>query len=112
MTVNRARKSLAIPKGAKVVAWSAEEDEETSALVTRLEAEAERDIAPGTVSLRWGKGQIAVVKRAAAMIGIPYQTYLKQVVYRQALADIASAAAALKPDTQARPSSKRARSRE
>jgi len=29
-----------------------------------------------------------VVKRAAALMGVPYQTYLKQVVFRQALADI------------------------
>jgi len=29
-----------------------------------------------------------VVKRAAALMGVPDQTYLKQVVFRQALADI------------------------
>jgi predicted DNA binding CopG/RHH family protein len=39
--------------------------------------------------------QIAVVKRAATIIGIPYQTYLKQVVFDQALADIEHAEAVL-----------------
>jgi predicted DNA binding CopG/RHH family protein len=79
----------------KVVADRVEEDAEMSELVTRLEEEADRDIAAGTVSLRWGKEQIAVVKRAAAIMGIPYQTYLKQVVFKQALADIEQAEAVL-----------------
>ena len=47
------------------------------------------------MTLRWGKEQIAVVKRAAAIMGIPYQTYLKQVVFRQALADIEHAESVL-----------------
>ena len=66
-----------------------------SEMVTRLEEQADRDIAAGTVTLRWGKEQIAVVKRAAAIMGIPYQTYLKQVVFKQALADIEQADAVL-----------------
>lgn len=69
----------------KVVADHVEEDPEVSEMVTRLETEADRDIAAGTVTLRWGKDQIAVVRRAAAIMGVPYQTYLKQVVFRQAV---------------------------
>ena len=42
-----------------------------------------------------GREQIAVVKRAAALMGVPYQTYLKQVVFKQALADIQQAEAVL-----------------
>ena len=72
----------------KVVAERVEEDADVSELVTRLEEEADREIAAGTVTLRWGREQIAVVKRAAAIMGVPYQTYLKQVVFKQALADI------------------------
>jgi len=72
----------------KVVADHVEEDPEVAEMVTRLEAEADREIAAGTVTLRWGREQIAVVKRAAKLMGVPYQTYLKQVVFRQALADI------------------------
>lgn len=81
----------------KIVADHVEENEEVSDLVTRLEAEADRDIAAGTVTLRWGREQIAVVKRAAALIGVPYQTYLKQVVFKQAIADIEHAEAVLGP---------------
>ncbi len=79
----------------KVVADRVEEDAEMSEMVTRLEDQADQDIAAGTVTLRWGKEQIAVVKRAAALMGIPYQTYLKQVVFKQALSDIEQADAVL-----------------
>ncbi|MGH2367403.1 MAG: hypothetical protein ACRDI2_04315 [Chloroflexota bacterium] len=79
----------------KVLADRVEEDPVVSELVTRLEAAADRELAAGTVTLRWGREQIAVVKRAAALMGIPYQTYLKQVVFRQALADIERTEAAL-----------------
>jgi predicted DNA binding CopG/RHH family protein len=79
----------------KVVADRVEEDAEISELVTRLEEAADWEIASGTVTLRWGKQQIAVIKHAAAIMGVPYQTYLKQVVFKQALADIDRAQAAL-----------------
>ncbi len=79
----------------KVVANRVEEDAEMSEMVTHLEDEADREIAAGTVTLRWGKEQIAVVKRAAAIMGVPYQTYLKQVVFKQAVADIEQAEAVL-----------------
>ena len=54
---------------------------------------AQRELEAGSVTLRWGKEQIGVVKRAASLIGVPYQTYLKQVVFKQALTDIAQAEA-------------------
>lgn len=79
----------------KLVSDHVEEDVDVSALVTRLEAAADRELAAGTVTLRWGREQIAVVKRAAGLMGVPYQTYLKQVVFRQALADIAQSEAVL-----------------
>lgn len=79
----------------QIIADRVEEDPEVAALVTRLEAAADRELAAGTVTLRWGREQIAVVKRAAALIGVPYQTYLKQVVFKQAVADIEHAEAAL-----------------
>lgn len=79
----------------KVVADRVEEDADVSEMVTRLEEEADREIAAGSVTLRWGKDQIAVVKRAAAIMGVPYQTYLKQVVFKQAIADIEHAEAVL-----------------
>ncbi len=91
----------------KVVDERVEEDAEVSELVSRLEAAADRELATGSVTLRWGKGHIAVVKRAAAILGVPYQTYLKQVVFRQALADIEHAEAVLGPEPQPRGSRRR-----
>lgn len=79
----------------KIVAERVEEDAEVSELVSRLEDEADRELASGAVTFRWGKVQIATVKRAAALLGVPYQTYLKQVVFRQALEDIEQAEAVL-----------------
>jgi hypothetical protein len=64
----------------RVVADRIVEDEATSDLVTRLEAEADRDIAAnlgpaGVVTLRW----------------------VKQVVFKQAVADIEQSQRALSP---------------
>ena len=83
------------PVGLKKVADRVQEDLEVSDFVTRLEAEADAEIASRTVTLRWGTRQIEVVRRAAALMGIPYQTYLKQVVFRQALVDIERAESVL-----------------
>jgi predicted DNA binding CopG/RHH family protein len=85
------RRAKPRPMEMKVVAERVDEDAEVSELVSRLEDEADREVAAGTVTLRWGKEQIEVVKHAAAIPGVPYQTYLKQVVFRQALADIEQA---------------------
>jgi len=94
-----------------VVEERAGEDAEVSELVSRLEAEADREIAAGVVTLRWGKEQIGVVKRAAAILGVPYQTYLKQVVFRQAVADIEQAQAVLTRSPQPKDPGRRPHSR-
>ncbi len=69
---------------------------------TRIEeavAQADQDLAahtPGTevrVNFRWGQKQLDLVRQAAALADVPYQTYLKQAVYRQAVADLKDAAA-------------------
>jgi predicted DNA binding CopG/RHH family protein len=60
-----------------------------------MEELADEEAGPVAITLRWGRGQVDLVKRAAALMGVPYQTYLKQVVFRQALADIEQARAAL-----------------
>ena len=83
------------PIDMRIVADRVEEEPDVSELVTRLEAEADQELAAGSVTLRWGRDQIAVVKRAASLMGVPYQTYLKQVVFKQALADIEHAEAVL-----------------
>ncbi|GEM_PF-3004591 len=44
------------------------------------------------VNFRWGREQLDLVKRAARLMGVPYQTYIKQVVYRQCMVDLKAAA--------------------
>jgi predicted DNA binding CopG/RHH family protein len=55
-------------------------------------AEAQRQIEIADeecrVSFRWGSSQVEVVKRVADQMGVSYQQYIKQVVYRQAQADL------------------------
>ncbi len=40
------------------------------------------------INFRWGLSQLAIVRQAAELIGVPYQDYIKQVLYRQAHADL------------------------
>ena len=47
------------------------------------------------VNFRWGRPQLGVIKRAADLIGVPYQTYLKQIAMERALADISRYQAAM-----------------
>jgi hypothetical protein len=61
--------------------------------VTRMSEEADREIEEARVNFRWGKAQVETVKRAADVIGVPYQTYIKLAVFRQAMADLAAARA-------------------
>jgi predicted DNA binding CopG/RHH family protein len=90
-----ARAERSATRKLRVIAERVQEDEKTSELINRLEAEADREVASHSVTLRWRPAQIAVVKRAAAIFGVPYQTYMKQVVFRQALEDLRQAEAAL-----------------
>ncbi|MCL4369875.1 MAG: hypothetical protein M1380_03060 [Chloroflexi bacterium] len=58
--------------------------------------QADREIEETRVNFRWGKLQVDTVKRAAALAGVPYQTYIKQVVFRQAVADLRAAQGVVK----------------
>ena len=71
-------------KGPFPVDVSEEEDTKIQAVIDQ----AEEDIAAARVSFRWGREQIAIIKRAAALFGVPYQTYLKEAALRQAIADL------------------------
>jgi len=64
-----------------------------SARVDEAVAQAEHDIEEARVNFRWGLAQVALIKRAADLAGVPYQTYIKQVVFRQAIEDLKDAAA-------------------
>ena len=45
-------------------------------------AQAEHDLEAMRVDFRWGRAQVDMVKRAAKLFGVPYQTYMKDVVFR------------------------------
>lgn len=40
------------------------------------------------VNFRWGSAQLDIVKLVAEKMGVPYQQYIKQVLFRQAHADL------------------------
>lgn len=66
-------------------------DADTDAHVQHAIAEADEDVAgldEVRVNFRWGRGQVDTLKRAAAIYGVPYQTYLKIVALRAAQADL------------------------
>ena len=56
--------------------------------IEELEEQAERDIQAMNVNFRWGREQVAIVKKAASAMGLPYQVYIKHVILKQALADL------------------------
>lgn len=49
---------------------------------------AEKDIEEARIFFRWNKRQLNIVKEAAALSGVPYQTYIKMVLYNQSIKDI------------------------
>lgn len=58
------------------------------------------------ITLRWGTQQLDIVRRAARVAGIPYQTYLKEAVIRRAIEDLRGAreiGIELPPPTTSRP---------
>ena len=68
--------------------------EEHAAEILDMLDEAERDAeqagAQVRVNFRWGTEQLALVKEAAAVQGLPYQVYIKKVLYDGATADLAA----------------------
>ncbi len=69
--------------------------EDESARFGEMEEQAERDakreIREQRVNLRWSRDQVELIRQAAAIYGITYQTYLKQAAVRQALVDLKAA---------------------
>jgi predicted DNA binding CopG/RHH family protein len=61
-----------------------------AAFFAKLTHDAEADLEAARVNFRWTKYHVDLVKAAAAEIGIPYQTYIKQVVYKQVIQDLRS----------------------
>ena len=60
-------------------------------LINKFIVQAEKDIEESRVNFRWGTEQVELVKKVAKLMGITYQTYIKQVVYRQCLQDLKDA---------------------
>ncbi len=61
----------------------------SDALVQKKIAEAEEELAKEVrVNFRWRREQLQLVQQAAEKIGIPYQTYVKYVLFKQAVADL------------------------
>lgn len=89
--------------------------EEEAKLFAHEIAQAEEDFEEEQslrVNFRWKKPQLAVVMQAADAIGVTYQTYIKQTVFRQAVQDIQASSAAYKTVqsvNQAKPAKKRAK---
>lgn len=64
---------------------------EEEAIVQRQMDQLEREPLPVSTALRWGREQIEIVRRAARLAGVPYQTYLKQAAIRTAIEDLRAA---------------------
>src|SRR6266581_1180551 len=62
--------------------------------LARLEVAADARYEEERVNMRWLRAALDTVREAARLHGVPYQTYVKQVAYRQALTDLKDAAAA------------------
>lgn len=43
------------------------------------------------VNLRWQTAQVEMIKRAARLAGVPYQTWIKQVAWRHAIQELKDA---------------------
>jgi hypothetical protein len=69
------------------VELSPEEDAEVRRQIEQ--ADSERDDAP--VTMRWKRQQLEIIRRAARLAGVPYQTYLKQVAVQRAIKDLRAA---------------------
>jgi hypothetical protein len=48
---------------------------------------ADTELDATRVNFRWHREPLALIKTVAEAMGVPYQTYIKQVLYRQAMED-------------------------
>jgi predicted DNA binding CopG/RHH family protein len=67
---------------------SPEEEAEIEKQMAQLEADPEPTV---STALRWGRAQLDVVRHAARLAGVPYQTYLKEAAFRSAIRDLRAA---------------------
>lgn len=75
------------------VTYGAEFDAKVDAMTAQAEADvAARKSGEVHVHFRWDAAHLDFVKKAAELQGIPYQVYIKDCVFRQALRDVAQTA--------------------
>jgi predicted DNA binding CopG/RHH family protein len=74
----------------KVVGMGEERDAEILEMLEQAERDAEQEGAQVRVNFRWGAEQLALVKEAARVQGLPYQIYIKKALYDRASADLTS----------------------
>ncbi len=66
-------------------------DAKTSRMIEKKIAEAEAELSKEVrINFRWGNEQLRLIQGVAQKLGVPYQTYIKQVLYRQAIQDLKS----------------------
>ena len=56
--------------------------------IEKMIDKAENDLEEERVYFRWKKQQLDLVKKAASIMGMPYQTYMKSALMRQTIEDI------------------------
>ena len=67
-----------------------ERDADILDMLEQAERDAEQEGAQVRVNFRWGAEQLAIVKGAARVQGLPYQVYIKKVLDDGASADLAA----------------------
>jgi predicted DNA binding CopG/RHH family protein len=56
--------------------------------IDKIIEDAEKEIEEARIFFRWNTQQLKLVKKAASLIGIPYQTYIKTVLIERSVKDI------------------------
>ncbi|MBM2809437.1 MAG: hypothetical protein HW416_196 [Chloroflexi bacterium] len=74
----------------KVLGVGEESDADILGMLKEAERDAEQEGAQVRVNFRWGAEQLTIVKEAARIQGLPYQVYIKKVLYDGASADLAA----------------------
>lgn len=59
-------------------------DEKINAMIE----EADKEFLDSRVNMRWPQKQLEIAKKAASLVGIPYQIYIRDSVFRRAMEDI------------------------
>src|SRR5262245_41626294 len=72
----------------KVVGVGEEGDPDILEMIEEAERDADEEGAQVRVNFRWGAEQLALVKEAARVQGLPYQVYIKKALYDRASVDL------------------------